>query len=103
MYSSDFKRLFDEFALAAFRPGIIGEAELHAVPNGGMAVEKEKIDFIRVGIGQDHIAEHLKGLRGNLTRIRHESQRAFQAVLIGLIFLIPASGADTRAPQGKEA
>ena len=69
---------------------------MDAVADGRVVVEEKNVDFIRVGIGEVYVSEDLEGLRGNLCRIRGESMRDFEAVLVGLVFLMPADGIKKR-------
>ena len=57
-----------------------------------MIVEQKHIHWIRIRVGQIYFAELLKCLRCDLTRIRRETVRYFEAVLICLVLLMPAVG-----------
>lgn len=58
-----------------------------------MAVEENHIHRIGLGIGKVDIAQKVKRLGGYLARVRRETVRDFETVLISLMFLVAAEGA----------
>ena len=58
-----------------------------------MAVEQKDVHGIGLGISKIHIAQEIKPLRRNLSRVGREAVCDFKAVLIGLMLLVTAEGA----------
>src|SRR6266581_8972848 len=79
-----------EFGLLALRPGVIGQRELQAIGDGWMRIKQKDSHGIGLRIRQIHVAKDLKRLCRHLVRIRRESVGDLEAVLVGLMFIVPA-------------
>ena len=67
-----------------------------------MIVEQENLHRIRVGICQVDLTQDLKCLCGNLPRIRSQSVRHLESVLVSLMFEVSADSATYRVRQKKK-
>ena len=56
----------NEFGLFALRPGIVVQAELNTIRNGGVIVKKENAKRAGIRVVVANFAENLKRLRGYL-------------------------------------
>src|SRR5258708_10574086 len=100
--------LLDEMGRFAFGPRIVSHAQVDAVGNGGVIEEEKDVDRIGVGVDENGFAVDLEGARECLTRVRNDAVGDFEAVDIGLIFLIAAEsiaddiGGETQESQEQE-
>ena len=81
---------FDESGRFVLRPGIIRNAQANTITNGRMVEEKKNLERIRVGIYKNFFAVVLERESARLSGIRNDAVSDFQAVDIGLIFLVAA-------------
>ena len=73
-------------------PRIVGSAEVDAVRHRRMVEEKDDVDGIGMGIDEDFFAKFLEGNGASLTGVRDDAVRYFEAVNVGLVFLIATEG-----------
>src|SRR6202140_504842 len=84
---------FDELRRFSLGPRVIGNAEVDAIRNGGMIIEKKDLYGIGLGINKNGFAEDLERVRAGLAGIGNDAVGDFQAVDVSLILLISAKGA----------
>src|SRR5215467_7595413 len=84
--------LFNEFGRFAVGPRIVGSTKVDAVRHGRMVEKKKDVDGIGMGVDKDFLAKFLEGNSAILTWVRDDPVRHFEAVNIGLVFLITTEG-----------
>src|SRR6266566_6164990 len=62
-----------------------------------MRIKQKHVHWIWLRVRQVHVTQNLKRLRGHLPRIRCQAVRDLQAILIRLMFEVPAEGAENGA------